>query len=131
MKNSAEALKGALVRIKTAVSQGKYDVASNASTDFIKLSYSLEFKTGVFTGEVLEAICIQIYHTLYDHLIPDGDYKELNEKMAKYLNDLIEDCGTQRNLYDVLTNMRYEVTVFQFESDFKYKSPKQTRQKVV
>ena len=128
MRNEVEALKGALTKIKTAVSQGKYEVASYASTDFIKLSYNLEFKTGVFTGEVLEAICIEIRRTLHVHVIPDEDQKKLNKKMTEYLEEIIKDYNTQNSICDSLANMRYDATTFQFESDFKYRSSSQVEQ---
>lgn len=120
VKSSAEALRAALENVKSAAQQGKYRAASNACTDFIKLSHHLECKAELFIGEVLEAVYGQIWRELYNYEVPADVKEELQAKMNKHLDGLLAAYDAQENLYEMLVSIRYEATSFQFGTILKY-----------
>ena len=127
MRDSAEALKTALGRVRAAVQQGKYLTAASASTDFIKLSYHLECKPELFLGEVLENVYLQINHELELYSIPKQSQSDMKEKMTKHLDNLLAAYDRQEDLYGILVDIRYEATVFQFEVALKHKASQRVR----
>ena len=121
MRNSSEALKIALSNINLAAQDGKYRTAAKLATNLIKLSYNLESKTELFLGELLESVFIQIDQGLEMHEIPDEDKKDLHKKMNQHMTNLLAAYDTQNDLYDVLVDMRNDVTIFQFTVSAQYK----------
>lgn len=127
MRDSTEALKIALARIRTGVRQGRYAATTSACSDFIKLSYQLDRKPELFLGEVLESVCLQIGNDLHTYAVPRDARKDLQEKMDKHLDRLLAAYDAQEALYDILIDIRYEATVFQFETWLKYDRAQQVR----
>ena len=127
MRDSVEALRVALFRVKSAIQEGKYLVASRLATDIIRLSYHLESKTELFLGEVLEGIYLQIHQGFEMYEIPDADKNDLNAKMIKHIDRLLVAYSTQNDLWDILVDIRYDVTVFQFTVSVKYEVQERIR----
>ena len=111
---TSDALGRILVAIRPLVQTEKYDVAGRTATDFIKTAYYLESKEDVFLGEVLETVYLQVGVELKTHKIPDEARERLTATLVKYLDTIITNHAEGIVTHDVLVNMRYDTTVFQF-----------------
>lgn len=124
MREAAEALRTALERIRTRLQEGRYEAASIACTDFLNLAYHLERKTDLFIGEVLEAVCLQTARELQMYSVPRDVKDSLLEKITKNVDRLLAAYDVNDNVCDILVDIRYDITVFQFEVRLKYNQVK-------
>ena len=113
-------------RIRAGIRRGRYSATTGACSDFIKLSYQLECKPELFLGEVLESTCSQIGNDLRTYVVPEDVRKDLQKKMDEYFDRLLTAYYAHEDLHDILIDMRYDVTVFQFETWLKYDQRQQT-----
>ena len=120
MIESTKALRISLERISAAIQNGKYSTAGHACTDFIKLAYHLECQAELFIGEVLEAICIQIDGEVESYTIPKEDLKSMKDKMSRHMDKLLAAYDAQHDTHEILMNIRYDATTFQFDAPHKY-----------
>lgn len=121
MRKPEEALKIALRSVQTTAKKGHYYGAGLLATDFIKLSSQLDYKEGVFIGEVLEGTYLQLYGELDSYEIPKDTKKALQDKLASHMDDLVTAYESRGNLINILEDIRYEATIFQFTMRTQYK----------
>ena len=110
----SDALDNILAAIKPLVKAGKYEAAGRAATDFIKTAYYLKSKEDVLVGEVLESIYLQVDAELRTYKIPNEARERLTADLIEYLDTIIINYAKGIATHDVLVDMRYYTTVFQF-----------------
>ena len=116
MRDSAEALRVALERIRTGVQQGRYEATVRVCSDLIKLSYQLECKPELFIGEVLESTCLQVGNALQAYVVPEDVKNDLQERIGSHMDRLLTAYVAHADVHGVLMDIRYDATVFQFET---------------
>lgn len=106
--------------MQTAVREGRYLSAGQLASDFIKLSSYVEHKKGVFTGEVLEALYLQLDRELRVYTVPKQIQNELKEKMIQHMEHPLTSYQSNSDPLDILVDMRYDVTIFQSTARTQY-----------
>ncbi len=120
MKSPSDVLCAGVIKVANALESGKYDVAARASTDLIRLAYQLESSKEVFIGEVVEAACIQTGRIQHLLVIPEQDLDLLTDKLRTHVAELVDAYKNQQSVCTVLQTIRYEITAFQIDAEFKY-----------
>ena len=98
---------------------GKTDFKNcfNIVADLNRISTFSDFRGGVLIAEILEGIFSQVGSLLKQYDIPDTDRKQMEDKIGQ---NIILLSSTYKNddkekLYDILEDLRFTVTAFQFK----------------
>ena len=98
-------------------SELNFHACSRISTDLISVSSMLDYKDGVFVGEVLEAMFDQLRRLLVDFELDEKDQNILKENFVKNL-ELVSQTFTKSDknqIYTALSNLRFEATQLQYK----------------
>lgn len=90
---------------------------SNISTDLIAASNLFEYQDGVFIGEVFEAIFDQLLDLDRRFDLEESEQKILKENFQRNLSIIAESFrkDDKNELYQALSNLRYETTKMQYK----------------
>lgn len=95
---------------------GKYNFSGckTISTDLLRISALADYKDGVLIGEVLEAVFGEIGNTFELYEIREKDRDTLAEEITGQINLLTtSNKANEKNIYEILRNIRYTTTKFQ------------------
>lgn len=107
--------------LKTLKNNNHNDVSTH-STRLVFYSASIEYKFGIFIGEVLEGIFIQFSRDMSKSLMEEEDMKKEFESMMDGVQKIIDTLNneTKLDVYESLVDLRAITTQFQIEAPAKY-----------
>lgn len=93
------------------------EACTTSSTDLITTSILFEYQDGVFIGEVIESIFGQLDNLMNQFELEDEDKETLKESFDKNLGMIAESFKKKdkNELYQALSNLRYDATKMQYK----------------
>lgn len=120
MKSPHDALNDEVNKIVVAVYEGRYNIAASAASHLTRLAHSLESKDDVFIGEVLGVACGQVDYVMRSYHVVEKDMSAFDQHMASHIGKLAEHHAGQKNICQVLQDIRYVVTTLLLTAEHSY-----------
>jgi hypothetical protein len=118
LKNVSEVFKHEFSRIMDQIGSENYSSCRKISANLIRFSGMIDFDTGIFIGEVLEAIFSETDMLINTHEVKETDRETIKVASSACISGLEKmkmDGVSDHDLQELLRDLRVVVTKTQFE----------------